>query len=104
MKKITLLTALMISFIGFSQSNKKTIQTYLENNRAQFGLTTQDISDLTILNEFQGKGTNITSCYLAQRHQGIEIFNGQSTIAIKDGKVLKVGSNLYSNMAQKVNT
>ena len=104
MKKITLLTALMISFIGFSQSNKKTIQTYLENNRAQFGLTTQDISDLTILNEFQGKGTNITSCYLAQRHQGIEIFNGQSTIAIKDGKVLKVGSNLYSNIAQKVNT
>ena len=104
MKKITLLTALMISFIGFSQSNKKTIQTYLETNRAQFGLTTQDISDLTILNEFQGKGTKITSCYVAQRYQGIEIFNGQSTIAIKDGKVLKVGSNLHSNIAQKVNT
>ncbi|WP_309642659.1 T9SS-dependent M36 family metallopeptidase [Flavobacterium sp.] len=104
MKKITLLTALLFSFIGFSQSNKKTIQTYLETNRAQFGLTTQDIADLTIQNEFLGKGTKITSCYVVQRHQGIEIFNSQSNISIKDGNVMKVGSNLQSNIAQKVNT
>ena len=104
MKKITLLTVLLASFVGFAQSNKKTIQTYLETNRAQFGLTTQDIADLNILNEFQGKGTKITSCYVVQRHQGIEIFNGQSNISIKDGNVIKVGSNLQSNIAQKVNT
>ncbi len=104
MKKITLLTALLVSFVGFSQTNKKTIQTYLESNRAQYGLTTQDISDLVILNEYQGKGSNITSCYVAQRYQGIDVFNGQSTVAIKDGKVLQVGSNLQANIAQKVNT
>ena len=104
MKKITLLTALLVSFVGFSQTNKKTIQTYLESNRAQYGLTTQDISDLVILNEYQGKGSNITSCYVVQRYQGIEVFNGQSTIALKDGKVLQVGSNLQANMAQKVNS
>jgi hypothetical protein len=57
MKKITLLTVLLASFVGFAQSNKKTIQTYLETNRAQFGLNAQDIADLNILNEFQGKGT-----------------------------------------------
>ncbi len=104
MKKITLLTALLVSFVGFSQANKAIIQSYLETNRAQFGLTNQDLSDLSIQNEFFGKGTKITSCYVVQRHQGIEIFNGQSTIAIKDGNVLKVGSNFQANIAQKVNT
>lgn len=103
MKKITLLTVLLASFVGFAQSNKQTIQTYLETNRAQFGLTTQDLSDLMIQNEFYGKGTKITSCYVVQRHQGIEIFNGQSNISLKDGNVIKVGSNLQSNIAQKVN-
>jgi extracellular elastinolytic metalloproteinase len=104
MKKITLLTALLVSFVGFSQANKAIIQSYLETNRAQFGLTNQDLSDLSIQNEFFGKGTKITSCYVVQRHQGIEIFNGQSTIAVKDGNVLKVGSNFQANIAQKVNT
>lgn len=104
MKKFTLLTALVFSFVGFAQSNKSIIQNYLESNRGKYGLSTQDISDLAILNEFQGKGTNITSCYVAQRYQGVDVFNGQSTVAIKDGKVLKVGSNFQSNMAQKVNT
>lgn len=104
MKKITLLTAVLCSFIGFSQANKKTIQTYLESHRAEMGLTTQDISDLNILNEYQGKGTKITSCYVVQRHQGIEIFGGQNNIAVKDGIVIKVGGNFQSNIAQKVNT
>lgn len=104
MKKITLLTALLLSFIGFSQSNKRTIQTYLQTNRAQFGLTTQDISDLNIQNEFQGSGTKITSCYVVQRHHGIEIFSAQTNIAIKDGNVIKVGPNLQSNIAQRVNS
>lgn len=104
MKKITLLTALLFSFIGFSQSNKSTIQTYLENNRAQLGLTTKDISDLSIQREFYGKGTKITSCYVVQRHQGIEIFNAQSNIAIKDGSVFKVGNNFQTDIASKVNT
>ncbi|NHM05931.1 T9SS type A sorting domain-containing protein [Flavobacterium sp. CYK-4] len=103
MKKITLLTAVLCSFIGFSQANKKTIQNYLETHRAQWGLSTQDISDLSIINEFQGKGTQITSCYVVQRYNGIDVFNGQSTIAIKNGEVIKVGSNFQPNMAQKVN-
>ena len=104
MKKITLLTALLVSFAGFSQDNKRAIQNYLETNRTQYGLTSQDISDLSIQNEYFGKGTKITSCYVAQRHQGIDVFNGQSTIAIKNGNVIKVGSNFQANMAQRVNT
>ena len=104
MKKTTLLTALLFSFIAFSQTNKQKIQSYLETNKAKFGLTTQDISDWTIANEFNGQGTKITSCYIVQRHQGIEIFNAQSNVSVKDGNVIKVGNSFKTNVAQKVNT
>lgn len=104
MKKITLLTAFLISLVGYAQSNKKIIQDYLTSNRSQYGLTAQDLSDLSIRNEYKGKGSKITSCYVVQRHQGIEVFNGQSTVALKDGKVLQVGNNFQTNMATKVNT
>ncbi len=104
MKKITLLTAFLISFIGFSQANKQLIQNYLETNKSKFGLSTQDISEWTIENEFLGQGTKITSTYIVQRYQGIEVFNAQSNVAIKDGNVLKLGNNFQSNIAQKVNT
>jgi extracellular elastinolytic metalloproteinase len=104
MKKITLLTAFLISFIGFSQANKQLIQNYLDTNKSKFGLTSQDISEWTIENEFLGQGTKITSTYIVQRHQGIEVFNAQSNVSIKDGNVLKLGNNFQSNVAQKVNT
>lgn len=104
MKKITLLTAFLISFIGFSQANKQLIQNYLDTNKSKFGLTSQDISEWTIENEFLGQGTKITSTYIVQRYQGIEVFNAQSNVSIKDGNVLKLGNNFQSNVAQKVNT
>ncbi len=104
MKKITLLTAFLISFIGFSQANKQLIQNYLDTNKSKFGLTSQDISEWTIENEFIGQGTKITSTYIVQRYQGIEVFNAQSNVSIKDGNVLKLGNNFQSNLAQKVNT
>lgn len=104
MKKITLLTAFLISFIGFSQANKQLIQNYLDTNKSKFGLSSQDISEWTIENEFLGKGTKITSTYIVQRYQGIEVFNAQSNVSIKDGNVLKLGNNFQSNIAQKVNS
>lgn len=104
MKKITLLTALLFSFVAFSQTNKQKIQSYLETNKAKFGLTSQDISDWTIANEFIGQGTKITSCYIVQKYQGIEIFNAQSNVSVKDGNVIKVANSFKSNVAQKVNT
>jgi len=104
MKKITLLTALLCSFIGFSQSNKSAIQTYLETNRSQFGLTTQDISDWVIDSEVKGSATGITSTFITQRHDGIEVFNAQSNAWVKNNTVLKVENNFQKNIASKVNS
>ena len=99
MKKITLLTAFLISFAGFSQTNKQLIQTYLDANRSKLGLSVADVSDWIIESEVPGSGTKITSTYIVQRYQGIEIFNAQSNVAIKDGKVLSLANNFRKNIA-----
>jgi hypothetical protein len=103
MKKITLLTVLLASFVGFAQSNKKTIQTYLETNRAQYGLTTEDIADWVIQSEVPGSGTGITSTHITQRYHGIEIFNAQSNAWVKNDNVLKIENNFQKNIGSKVN-
>ncbi len=104
MKKITLLTAILVSFAGFSQANKQKIQAYLEQNRAKLQLSSQDIADWVIESEVQGSGTGITSTYIVQRHQGIEIFNAQNNVWIKTGEVLNMPDNNFkSNIASKIN-
>jgi len=104
MKKITLLTILMLSVAGYSQTNRQLIQTYLESNKAKFDLTSQDLSDWAIQSEAPGSGTKITSTYIAQRYHGIEIYNAQFNLAVKDGQVLSaVGNGLVKNIAEKVN-
>ncbi len=105
MKKITLLTAFFAAIAGFSQANKQKIQTYLDANRGKLQLTSQDISDWVIESEVPGSGTGITSTYIVQRHQGIEVFNAQNNVWIKAGQVLNMPDNNFkSNIASKVNT
>ncbi|MBC7607934.1 MAG: T9SS-dependent M36 family metallopeptidase [Burkholderiales bacterium] len=104
MKKITLLTAFLVSFIGFSQTNKQNIQTYLDNNRVKLGLTAQDVSDWIIESEGSSSTTKITNYRVVQRYQGIELYDAQSNVWVKDNRVINMGNRFKSNIAQKVNT
>ena len=95
MKKITLLIALIAGFVGFSQSSRPAIQTYLDANRSKLELTAADVSDWVIESEVPGSGTGITSTYIVQRYQGTEIFNAQNNVWVKNGKVLNILKLLY---------
>lgn len=88
----------------YSQSNKQLIQSYLVENREELRLTNADISDWIIESEVHGSGTKVTNCHLVQRHQGIEIFDAQSSAWIKEGKVLKLENRFITGVAAKVNT
>lgn len=103
MKKSILIIAVLISFAGFSQTNKQKIQTHLNANLSKFGLTGDDVSDWVIESEVPSEGTKITSYYIVQRYQGIEIFNAQSNVSVKDGKVINVGNKFKKDIAKKVN-
>lgn len=104
MKKITLLLAFMLSLVAYSQSNRQLVQSYLDANKTKFELTSQDIADWEMISEVPGSGTGITSCNIMQRHQGIQVYNALSNVAVKNGQVLNFGNNFHSNIASRVNT
>ena len=61
---------------------------HIRNNMDEWGLTSQDIEDMTASNLYTDKRTGITRAYMLQRHQGIPVFNAITTVNInKDGKV-----------------
>jgi extracellular elastinolytic metalloproteinase len=106
MKKIILILIVLCPFAGFSQTNQQIIQDYFNNssNRSKLGLSKQDITDWTLVNEVNGSGTKITSSYVVQQYKGIEIFNALSNFSIKNGKIINVGDNFKRNIPEKINT
>ena len=104
MKKITLLTAFLISFAGFSQVNRQKIQSYLDSHLAKQALTSQDVSDWAVKGETSSTTTNITNYGIVQNYQGIEVFDTQSSVWVKNDEVINLESRFKSNIAQKVNT
>jgi hypothetical protein len=104
MKKITLLTFLLISLISFSQSNKQVIQNYLNTHNAKSGLSKNDLQDWVIQSEGNSDGGKIEVCYVIQRYNGIEIFRGISNFAIKNKEVINSQKNFIVGISGKVNT
>ena len=88
-KKITSLLMVLFTILGFSQDNQGKIQNYLEQNKAKFNLTSQDISDWFIQSTGNSESTKIDYYYILQRHQGIEIHNALSNVWIKNDEIIK---------------
>lgn len=103
MKKITLLILFFVPIISFSQSNIETIQRYLNTKSAKLALSNNDVKDWVIESEGKSTNTNINSCYVLQRYQGIEVFRAVSNFSIKDGQIVNVGNRFVANLAQKAN-
>jgi len=93
MKRILLLLVMLICMSGFSQTNKQKIQSQLSTEMKKFGLTTKDIADWVVESEVTSETTKITNFYIVQRHQGIEIFNAQSNVSMKNGKIINISNN-----------
>lgn len=103
MKRILLLIALLICIAGYSQLNKQKIQSRLNTEMIKQGFTTKDVADWVVESEVTSESTKITNYYIVQRHQGIEIFNAQSNISMKNGNVINIGNNFKKNVVQKIN-
>jgi len=104
MKKITLLFFLLTSMLQFSQEPIDKIKNYVNENKVKFGLTSQDISDLVIVNDFSSETTGINNYHVKQRISGIEVFNSDSNFWIKNNEVINGGEEFISNLIQKTNT
>lgn len=104
MKKIFLLLVLLFCLAGFSQTSKQKIQSRLNTNLKKFGVTSNDVADWVIESEATSETTKITNFYIVQRYQGIEIFNAQSNVSMKDGNIINIGNNFKKDIAKKINT
>ena len=105
MKKNLLMSFfLLLSILGFSQTPIEKIKKYANENKVKFGLTSQDISDLVIVNDFSSETTGINNYHVKQRIAGIEIFNSDSNFWIKNDEVINGGEEFISNLNQKINT
>ncbi|QBN19949.1 T9SS-dependent M36 family metallopeptidase [Flavobacterium nackdongense] len=105
MKIKLLYIALLISSLVFSQStNRQKIQLRLSTEMTRLGLSASDISDWVVESEASSESTKITNYYIVQRYNGIEIFDAQSNISMKEGKVINVGNKFVRDIDKKVNT
>ncbi len=103
-KKITSLLMVLFTILGFSQNNSGKIQTYLDQNKSKFNLTSQDVSDWYIQSIGNSESTKIDTYWILQRYQGIEIYNATSNVWVKNDEIINVLNGFIPNITQKVNT
>ena len=104
MKKYAFL--FLLCTIGFSnaQDNQAILENHFNTNRAQMGLSQEDVSDFKVESSTYSKSMRIDNVYVSQRISGIEVFNSTSVFGIKNGVVVSSKMGFIPNTAQKINT
>ncbi len=89
-----------------NMSKAELAQSYVLEQSAAWQLTSEDIDELVISNQYESKHNGVTHVYLSQHYKGIPVYNAIQTLAVtKTGKVVHVGkTRLVANLLEKVNT
>src|SRR5690606_28264627 len=103
MKKVLYLIIFFAVNISFAQDYSNLVKTYLQQNRSQYSLHQQDVSDITIASQSYSKNLEAYNVYVEQRQNGIKLFNSTSPFVIKDGAVFSAKLSFTENAAAKVN-
>ena len=78
--------------------------TFLDQQAAEFGLTSGDLIDVVIRDEYRSAHNGVTHIYLRQRLNGIEVVNGDSNINIdRQGRVFFAGTRFVPELASRAN-
>jgi extracellular elastinolytic metalloproteinase len=104
MKKLLYFLAFITVSFASAQDFTGVIDTYLDSKQAELGLQPQDIEDISISSQSYSKSMKLDNVYIVQEYQGIEIYNTNSSIAVKDGAVVSAKMAFAQNIAQKINT
>jgi len=112
-KNYTFLVMLCFLFFGINsalaqntpESPNKTIATnWLNNYYQKYNLTSSDIEDLVVTNDYYSKVSDLHHLYLNQSYQGIKIYNAVSSVAIRNNAVINFANAFVADIANKVNT
>ncbi|MEZ4874858.1 MAG: M36 family metallopeptidase [Flavobacteriaceae bacterium] len=103
MKKLLYLFAFLFVGIAGAQDFSPVIQSYLGNNRSQWGLTQSDVETIAVQSQSFSKSMNLHNVYAAQTLNGIEVYNSVSSFAIKNGTVVSATLSFVDHLATRVN-
>ena len=104
MKKLLYMFVFLVMGSVFGQDFSSSINTYLNSNKSELRLQSQDIEDIVIDKHSYSKSMDVENVYVVQQYQGIEIFNSVSCFAIKNGQVKNASLSFSKDISQKVNT
>ena len=104
MKKLLYMFVFLVVGSVFGQDFSSSINTYLNLNKSELSLQSQDIEDIVIDKHSYSKSMDVENVYVVQQYQGIEIFNSVSSFAIKNGQVKNASLSFSKDVSQKVNT
>ena len=104
MKKLLYMFVFLVMGSVFGQDFSSSINTYLNSNKSELSLQSQDIEDIVIDRHSYSKSMDVENVYVVQQYQGIEIFNSVSSFAIKNGQVKNASLSFSKDVSQKVNT
>ena len=107
--KSTYLATLFLCFLGtLSFAQKQTpldiAMRYMEQNAAQWNLTSEDIADMVVSDTYTSKHNGVTHVFFKQRYAGVEVYNAINGVHVKDGEVVFATNRFYPNVSTLVNT
>ncbi|HHH50308.1 MAG TPA: DUF11 domain-containing protein, partial [Saprospiraceae bacterium] len=103
------LASLFFLFLSTSVSAQKfnpneIAQKYIEANYKNWGLTTADISELRISDQYKTKHNGLIHIYYQQQYNGIDIYNALLAVHVRpEGTAFNVGHRLIAGIAKKIN-
>jgi Zn-dependent metalloprotease len=100
----TKLFLLMIFSVGLSAQNREIVQQFLDNKKVELELSSSDISNWVIYDEYRSENIGVTHVYIRQAHAGIEVYNAVANFNIKDAAVFSMGNRLETNISKRINS
>ena len=73
---------------------------HVRGNAATLGVTTDDVADLSVNSNYPSAHNGVTHVNLNQRYQGLEVFGGTVSVAVKsDGGILHAAGSLVKGLS-----
>jgi len=102
------LTVLVCAAFGASAATVDPVaaaRAYIDANRATYGLTSSDTTEMTLSDSYATKHNGVTHVYYVQRLGGVAVWNGIANVNVAaNGSVISMGSRFAPNLANSVNT
>lgn len=106
MKKNYLFQITAIFLLAVSSLVAQDYTTLLKDNliatRSADGLEAADVAELSIYNQSTSRTSGVEHIYAVQKHNGIEIFNGNVAAAFRGEELIHTGANLITGITDKI--